>query len=92
MLSCRNCPRGHTNCTPLSNIVSDDGSTFICCGISDEDSRTRRQDKFRNCFRSVDTDSMYDYDERDMKHQLAVMAGALAIEEMIKEKPDEESN
>lgn len=88
MLSCSDCPRGHTDCTSLSNIVSGDGSTFVCCGRSDPDSRARTEDRFRNCFRSVGTDSMYDYDERDMKHQLAVMASALAVDEMIEDSND----
>lgn len=88
MLSCQNCPRGLTNCQPLSNIVSDDKKTFVCCGLSDPDSRSRKADKFRNCFKSEDTDSMYDYDERDMKHQIAVMADGLAVEEMIENEKE----
>ena len=61
--------------------MSDDETTFVCCGRPDNPARP--QDTFRNCFRSVDTDSQFDLDERDMKHQLAVMADGLAAETML---------
>lgn len=86
MLSCTNCPRGRKDCQPLSNIVSDSDETFVCCGKPDPESRARPQDEYRVCFRSVDTDSMFDLDERDMKHQLSVMADGLAMMEMLKDR------
>ena len=61
MMVCNeSCPRKLTNCTPLSNLVSDDSPiTFVCIGSSTPESRSNPNDKFRHCFKSDTTDSMY---------------------------------
>lgn len=80
---CRDkCPRGKT-CKPVSNIVSDDESSFVCVGLHGEEKKEYPQDKFRHCFKSAaGTDSMYDYDCYDMKSVVSVMAEALLIDEL----------
>ena len=79
MLWVKTCPREQKNCFPYSNIVSDDNTTFICCGDSNETSRSIVEDKFRICFKNHMTDSMFDCDEADLKDQIAIMADALAL-------------
>jgi len=79
MLFDKFCPRKLVNCIPYSNIVSDDKSTFVCCGDSDKKSRSVEEDYVRFCFKSETSDTMFDYDEDDLKDQIAVMADALAL-------------
>jgi len=79
MLCNSTCPRGLNNCIPYSNSISDDGVTFICCGSSKPESRIVLGDHFRFCFKSETTDTIFDYDDYDIKEQIAVMADALAI-------------
>ena len=55
------------------------GTTFICCGCSAPYTRALPRDRFRLCFVSDTTDTMYDYDERDMKDTIGVMASAFAL-------------
>ena len=60
MVCNESCPRKLTNCTPLSNLVSDETPiTFVCVGNSTPESRSNPNDKFRHCFKSDTTDSMY---------------------------------
>lgn len=68
---------------PLSNLVSDDNSSFVCVGSSNLDSRSNSKDSFRHCFKSDTTDSMYDYDTYDLKSVIAVMSAALLLDELI---------
>lgn len=92
MMVCNeSCPRTLTNCTPLSNIVSDDSpTTFVCVGSSNPESRSNPNDNFRHCFKSDTTDSMYDYDTYDLKSVIAVMSAALLLDELINNTDDRE--
>ncbi len=76
------CPKG-TTCNPLSNVVADDESTFVCIGLHGEE-KIGNNDKFRHCFKSETTTSVFDYDEYDMKSVISVMADALLIDELNK--------
>lgn len=80
---CRNiCPRG-TDCKPISNVVADDDSSFVCMGYHNTKNKEYPQDRFRHCFMSAaGTDSMFDYDEYDMKSVISVMSEALLIDEL----------
>jgi hypothetical protein len=78
MICSENCPRG-SKCEPISNIVSPE--SFVCIGYHNEE-KEYPQDKFRHCFKNTMTNSMYDYDEYDLKSVMAVMAEALLVEEM----------
>jgi hypothetical protein len=90
MVCNESCLRKLTNCTPLSNIVSSDTETFVCIGNSNIDSRSNPQDSFRHCFKSDTTDSMYDYDQYDLKSVIAVMSAGLLLDELINNSDDRE--
>ncbi len=77
------CPKKLKDCKPLSNIVSDCKTTFVCVGLSKKESRTVEQDKFRHCFRSATTDSLFDYDLYDLKSVISVMAEAVLLDEIV---------
>ena len=80
---CRiNCPRG-IDCQPLSNVVSENDKTFVCVGLHNEKNKDHPQDRFRHCFKSAaDTDTMFDYDEYDLKSVISVMSEALLIDDL----------
>lgn len=77
------CLRERDDCEPLSQIQSDCGETFICCGHNHLKSRSCPEDRFRVCFKSVTTDTCYDYDNTDMKDTISVMSVALSVDERI---------
>lgn len=79
MICNKKCPRG-TDCKPISNIISD--TSFVCMGYHGSKKEKFPQDKFRHCFKSGDTDSMYDYDEYDIKSVMSVMSEALIVDEL----------
>ena len=81
---CRDkCPRG-TKCNPISNVVADDESSFVCVGYHNEKKEKYPQDKFRHCFKSAaNTDSIFDYDLYDIKSVIRVMSEALLIDELV---------
>ena len=79
MLWDEGCPRGLNNCDPLANRVSDNCESFICCGISDPDTREIERDRFRLCFENRDTNTCYDHDEADLTDLVAIMAAALSL-------------
>ncbi len=82
MICRQECPR-KTSCVPISNVVSDDDSSFVCIGYHGEKKNKYTQDKFRHCFKSAaGTDSIFDYDEYDLKSVISVMSEALLIEEI----------
>ena len=79
------CPRG-TKCRPLANVVSTEADDFVCVGIHGEEKHGDKSgDKFRHCFKSVYTDSMYDYDHYDLLSVAAVINDALLIDFMEEE-------
>ena len=66
-------------------MVADDGSSFVCLGLHGEVKEDYPQDKYRHCFKSAaDTDSMFDYDDYDLKSVISVMSEALLIDELTK--------
>lgn len=80
MLCKEKCPRG-LDCFPVSNVVSENNESFVCVGYHNENKKDYPQDRFRHCFKSVaDTDSLFDYDEYDMKSVISVMSEALLID------------
>lgn len=78
------CPRGRTDCEPLSQIIADeldDGVLcFICVGLNDGETRAVEGDIFRHCWRNSDTDEMGDWDHRDLIDTISVMSQALSID------------
>lgn len=83
MLWSETCMREIEGCRPIANIHSDDLSSFICCGLSTEETRTVPQDKFRLCFHNKMTDSMFDHDETDLKDLSAIISVALAMQHRL---------
>lgn len=83
MLCQDTCPRHLSNCSPLANVVADDGSTFVCCGLSEPAGRTVPEDSFRLCFVSETTDTIYDHDEVDLRDLAAVICDSLALAHRI---------
>ena len=81
MICSEKCPRG-TKCKPISNVVPDDGSTFVCVGYHNEIKKDYPQDRFRHCFKSESTNSIFDYDEYDLKSVISVMSESLLIDEL----------
>lgn len=78
-----NCPRERTNCNPLAQIVSDDCESFFCCGQHDGSISKVLQDQYTVCFKGPHDDDISMYDKRDIIHNMAVLAQALAIIEEI---------
>ncbi len=78
------CPRGLDNCQSLAAILSDDppGATFVCCGLGKPESREAyrgtQRDIFRHCFKSEETDSMFDHDHIDLLDIIEVTSKAMA--------------
>jgi len=82
MLCKDKCPRG-TKCKPISNVVNEKGDDFVCIGYHATKKKKYPQDRFRHCFKSAGgTDTMFDYDEYDLKSVVSVMSEALLIDEL----------
>lgn len=77
----RTCPRGRTDCIALSNLVSDCGNSFFCCGESDGKNRIVEQDIYTVCFKGEYRDEMSHHDKRDLTHQASVLVQAIAVVE-----------
>lgn len=73
------CPRGRSNCIALSNIVSDNGVSFFCCGENNGETRLRENDIYTLCFKNGDCDEESNNDKRDLHHNAAVIIQALAV-------------
>jgi len=84
------CLRNEKGCKPLAQIESDyEGHfvkrSFVCCGLSDVETREVKEDRFRLCWYNKDVDEIGDYSETDLKDTLSVIAQALSIDQHIKE-------
>jgi hypothetical protein len=73
------CPRGCGDCSPLSQILSDNGVSFVCVGENDGSRRAVMQDIYTVCVKSAAVDSREHVDARDLTDQAAVIAGALSV-------------
>lgn len=81
MICSKTCPR-QTKCKPLSNVIADDKTSFVCLGLHGEYKKDYSQDRFRHCFKSETTDSIFDYDEYDLKSVMAVISEGMLIDEL----------
>lgn len=91
------CPRGLTECAPLSRIASPGFTSFMCCG--ETAAAPVPTDRLRLCIKSThDTgvDIQVNLDERDVVHASSVLMGGLAAlgsvqitatNEILQEKP-----
>ncbi len=73
------CLRGRSNCNPLSQIASDDETSFFCCGLHDGTLSMVLADKWTVCFKGEHDDSIVLNDKRDLIHNASVLLGALAV-------------
>lgn len=81
------CPRGFDDCIALSNIISDDGNSFFCCGENNGSGRAIEQDIYTLCFKGELDDRISNYDKRDLIHQSSVITLALAVIEKSDKDP-----
>lgn len=77
------CPRGRSDCIALSRIESDDGATFFCCGENNGKPTPVPQDIYTVCMKGPNRDDMCFYDKRDLTHEAAVLAQAVAVVERV---------
>jgi len=82
------CIRRLDDCQPLALIESDEGNSFVCCGLNDGTRRALEQDKFTYCFKNAEFDEISYYDYQDMKDQLSVLAQALSADQHMKQNKD----
>ena len=75
----RVCPRGRDDCIALSNLISDDLTTFFCCGENNGTGPPVEQDKFTLCFKGEFRDQTSYHDKRDLTHQASVIAQSLGV-------------
>jgi hypothetical protein len=75
------CERVFKDCKPLSLIKSED-NTFLCCGLNKK--RNAKIDIFRHCFKSGNTDTIYDYSKKDILSTISIFSESLNIMEHIK--------
>lgn len=75
----KKCLRGLNTCQPLSQLESDDRSTFICCGENDGSMSRVPEDRYTVCLKTEFRDDIRFNDERDLSHQAAVLVWALAV-------------
>ena len=73
------CPRGRTDCLALANIISDDKTSFFCCGENNGETRTFEQDKYTLCFKGHLKDEMSHNDKRDLTDQASVIIQSLSV-------------
>lgn len=81
MICKETCPKG-TTCKPLSNVVADDNSSWVCVGLHQDKKEKYDQDRFRHCFKSESTESVYDYDEYDLLSCINVFSEALLLDNL----------
>ena len=72
------CPRGDA-CTPLSQIMSDDETTFVCCGICEGNRGNPHGDICTLCFKSIFTDTKHNLSREDMHDQMSVIAMGMSV-------------
>jgi hypothetical protein len=84
------CLRGRDDCTPLSNLSSDDEEcSFICVGYNKIDSREVIQDRFTLCWKNNIIDDRGHWDRRDLLDTQSVIAQALSTDENIRVNENE---
>lgn len=76
----RVCPRGRSDCAPLSRCASPQFQSFMCCG--ETDAAPVPSDRLRLCVKSTHdngpVDIMVNFDERDATDTAYVLLGGLS--------------
>ncbi len=89
-MNCETCPRSRDDCTPISNIASDstrdrEPESFICVGYNRPEDREEHVDRFTLCWKNEAVDERSHFDKRDLTDTMCVLAGALSVDENIKD-------
>lgn len=74
------CPRGRTDCSPLSRVASPRHESFMCCG--ETAAAPVPTDRLRLCVRSTHStgvDVLMNFDERDATDTAYVLLGGLSV-------------
>ena len=74
-----NCLRASDDCSPLSQIQSTCGKSFVCCGENDGRYRILKRDKYTVCFKNSVIDEISHWDEIDIADMTSVLAQALSV-------------
>ena len=84
------CPRGRTDCQPLSQVLDDEKDRgFICCGRNDGENVVHLKDRFTFCFKGEGIDERDHWDERDLISSIAVMSQALMVDRNMLENEED---
>lgn len=83
-MQCMECPRGRTDCAPLSNQVADDGGSLICVGYNRPEDRSVPGDRFTHCWRNDAVDERGHWDRRDLIDTVMIMTHALSLDENLR--------
>jgi hypothetical protein len=79
------CFRCREDCTPLSNLSSDEElKSFVCVGYNRKEDREVKQDRFTLCWKNDVVDERGHWDRRDLLDTQSVIAQALSIDENIR--------
>lgn len=78
------CLRNLEDCGPLCQIQSTDKSSFVCVGLNFV--RDVKQDIYRSCFKTKNTDSMYDMDEFDLLDVAEMHVKAVTMNKRLRAK------
>jgi len=77
------CCRGRTTCKPLTQICSDDGTSFVCLGRNDGSEREVKDDRLTFCFKNDASDDEWHVDEHDVLSMLGVLAHGMAVDNCL---------
>lgn len=81
MLCQSKCPK-KLKCEPISNVIPEDISSIVCIGYPTKTNNKYKQDIFRHCFKTEDSDSMHDYSLYDIQSVLSIFSEAILIDNM----------
>jgi hypothetical protein len=85
MMNCDQCQRRDRDCSPISNVVSDEEpKSFICVGYNRPEDRHVKQDRFTVCWKNEVVDERGHWDRRDILDTISVLSQALSIDENIR--------
>jgi len=77
------CLRDYSNCSPLSQIQSDENDSFICVGANEESFRGSPQDNFTLCWKNEQINECSCWDKRDLTDTASTILQALSIVENL---------
>lgn len=73
------CLRGLSDCQPMSQIESDCGDSFICCGENNGADRVIATDRYTVCWKNDVIDDRSHWDFRDLADTVGVLAQGMSV-------------